>query len=98
MSTLPRTDAVSPVPTRAIPTALAELDHAVGEHETALRSLAGRLSLVLPGGIPGNNGGKDATSQPKSVVSEVTDKIKTNTAILRALTSQVEALTSVIEV
>jgi hypothetical protein len=86
---------------RPVAASMNELASSIGNLETALRSLAGRVSPLLPAGSPFERGDKMApptgTSTPRPVRSNFTDELQSRIYALNSLTGSVNEMVKSIE-
>jgi hypothetical protein len=87
---------------RAIPAAMTELASAVGDLETAMRALGGRISPLLPSGNPYERaekvGENNALPAPRPVRSHLCDQLHTRIHELRGVTVNLQQMLKGIEI
>lgn len=86
---------------RPVTSTMTEIASAVGDLETAIRALAGRISPLLPAGNPYNrvdgSKGEAGTSVPRPVRSHFNDQLQTRLYELRGITASVNEMVKGIE-
>ena len=89
---------------RAFPNAMTELASQLGDLETALRALAGRISPLLPAGSPFERAEKlagqniSAPAVPQPVRSQLADELYSRIHALRSLTGSVNEMVKSVEI
>lgn len=88
-------------PSRAVSQTMVELASAVGDLETALRALAGRIGPLIPGGAVVEDAGRTiqtAVNTPKAVRSPHCEELQTRVYQLGAITGSIQRMVENIEI
>lgn len=83
---------------RAIPTTMRDLTEAIGELESAVRAMCGRISPLLPAGDPFANKTGEGTNTPRPVRSEFCESLAGRLAEVRGITAYVNQVVRSIEI
>ena len=82
---------------RAVPQVMTEIACALGDLETAVRALGGRISPLLPAGDPFGHPNKETASTPKPVRSHFCDELHNRLYVIQGITERVNEMVRSLE-